>query len=274
MIQGLMMQWWLWSVVCGSVLLMVCGMQRFRLATAPKPVQKLSKSEVWAMADEQERKTLQEIEGQGLGEYREVDGFGSNLPEVLGDLQQETGLTAWRIKNREIARRKRQSEVIGAEIETAKKQIEYIRTLAERSSVVDEEKLRIAKLKQEMRRFTQEEARGDLEDQLARKRMEKELAELERDIRELSRESEPPKPKSEAEKRAEILQREQEKHAFEIEMQKQKAKQAVAARQALVDAMNAEVTAIEENPSYTPAQKQQLIETVEDSYQALIARLD
>jgi hypothetical protein len=203
-----------------------------------------------------------------------VDGFGSNLPEVLGDLQQETGLTAWRIKNREIARRKRQSEVIGAEIETAKKQIEYIRTLAERSSVVDEEKLRIAKLKQEMRRFTQEEARGDLEDQLARKRMEKELAELERDIRELSRESEPPKPKSEAEKRAEILQREQEKHAFEIEMQKQKAKQAVAARQALVDAMNAEVTAIEENPSYTPAQKQQLIETVEDSYQALIARLD
>lgn len=204
-----------------------------------------------------------------------VTGFNPDLSETLDEIT-KLGLIEGGLKTQEFKRkRKRAVKILEAEIAASKKRIEYIRTVAEESSVVDEERFRIAKLRQEMKKLEQADARLDLEDKVERKRLEKALEELERDIRVLRTQPEKPsKPPTVEEKRRETLRQEQERHGFNLEMNKMKAKQGLAARRALMAARKEELEEICRSTQYTEEEKQKLIEDVEDYYDNLLERTD
>lgn len=192
-----------------------------------------------------------------------------NLDNDLEKIDNSRGLKAWRNKREAIVSRDRAGQVIDAEIELAKKRIAFIRAIAEESSVVDEERLRIAKLHQEMERL-------ELQDLVERQRLLKELEELERDVRVLrnqpERPSEAPTIKTSEEKQQEEIRRQREKHEHDIALKKLKAEYGIAERQALLVAMSEKISEIQASDQYTDAEKQELIEDIEDHYRTFLSR--
>lgn len=200
-----------------------------------------------------------------------VSSVDPDINEVLKDIGNVGFLEGW-IKTKGVERTRRQAvQIIDAEIKAAKKRVEYVRTVAEESSVVDEERLRIAKLRQEMERL-------ELQDVLERKRLEKEIEELERDIRVMRVQPEkpekPPKPLSEEERQKQELERARKRNKHQVEMQKLQAEQGLAARQALLEAMNKKIDEIKYSDKYREDVKEYLIEDVEDYYRDLLDRTD
>jgi hypothetical protein len=216
-------------------------------------------------ADKNKKKTdivqsTPHISQQGTTVIKSVQKLNRELEEI----DQNRGLKAWFKKRDAITSRERAGQVIDKETELAKKRIEYIRTVAEESSVVDEERLRIAKLHQEMDRL-------ELQDLIERQRLLKELEELERDVRVLRKQ--PESANSIQDKRQQEIQRLKEKHEHDITIKKLQAEHALQTRQEILAIMNEKVAEIQENDQYSETEKQEMIEDIEDHYRTFLSRV-
>jgi len=242
--------WWSICLLTGGTVLLLCGGIRLWLGRQDR---KNIKEERGLATGEQKQKAVQKPERPGMPkpkEYELLPTLHPALGETLEDLSNTHGVEAWFKKNRAIITRKRAGQVIDAEIDAAKR-------------------LRIAKLHQEMERL-------ELQDLVERKRLLKELEELERDIRVLRDQPErppaEPAAKSFEEKQQEEIRRQKEKHEHDIALKKLKAEYELEERQSLLLTMNEKIDEIRASDQYTEAEKQELIEDIEDHYRTFLSR--
>jgi len=219
-------------------------------------------------ADKMKKTKTEIIPSPSHTTQRGTTGMASvqKLNRELEDIDQSRGLKAWFQKRDAITSRERAGQVIDKETELAKKRIEYIRTVAEESSVVDEERLRIAKLHQEMDRL-------ELQDLVERQRLLKELEELERDVRVLRSQPEPVEStNSIQDKRQQEIQRIKEKHEHELTIKKLQAEHAQQTRQEILAIMKQKVAEIQASDQYNETEKREMIEDIEDHYRTFLSR--
>lgn len=267
MVSVMFTHWWGICLFVGGIVIALCGVLRLWLYRRER--NDAGRGQPLMSAENSKQISLYAAKQRAMpvtSASEPLPPLNPSLGETLDDLSQSKGITAWYKKNSAIAKRQRAGEVIEAEIAAAKKRIEYIRTVAEESSVVDEERLRIAKLHQEMDRL-------ELQDLVERQRLLKELEELERDVRVLRSQPEPVESaNSIQDKRQQEIQRLKEKHEHDIAVKKLQAEHALQTRQEILAVMNEKIAEIEANDRYSTAKKQELIEDIEDHYRTFLSR--